>query len=376
VEGKEVFFISGDLGGYEDTLPVVRRLQKSGARIRYFVDPDGVAKKRLDEVGTFCEFRLPQEKDEPDLIIIGVSSSAFGLQVAWTEFGWWKGIPVFWIEDVPGMAAAPHVRVELERTRVSPRVIFCSEVAGEGINRKYYPGARVLCLGKTTFEGLGELRKKAKHIRSLVRARAKIKEQDKVIAFWSGGSSKDRVEEQLGAIVSVLAKMTSFFDGRFSFAPLFHPQLDRNFYAGTTHYLFGKAMGLCESAGIEVIDLRGKNPADNIMASDITIGDWDGNEATRSTVLGVPAIITLFPDDFERRVDLGFKHGAVSLISSGAAFGVKNAGELDAAITHITNNEKDVMDALREASKPYFSMGEPGATARIVFEILEWMGIR
>jgi len=371
LQGKKVYFVSGDLGGYGDAMPVIKKLQELGTQILFFADPAGESQKKLDKAGIAYETRDPNESDHPDLILIGVSATAFNLQVAWTKFGREKGIPVFWVEDMYATSARPPVRESLAGTE--PNVIFAIDEIAASLAGKAYPGAEILACGKTSFEGLGVLREKKEEIRSAVRSKAKIGQDDFLVTFWSGGTSLERVRAQVKTIISSAAEVLDDV----IIAPRFHPKLAR-FGENVLAELWSETIEMSKGAPpVSLVDLRNETPENIILASSITIGDWGGNESLRSIVLGTPAIVTLFPDDdVNVRLGMGYKDGIPPLVQTGAAPGPKNQKDLEDNFydVFLRDGNPEAEKQFLEKVSPFLTLGEPGATQKIVEAIAARLG--
>lgn len=384
LEGKKIAFVSGDLGGCGDALPVVKKIEELGAEIIFFADPEGESRKKLEKIGVpSYDTRGPDLDKDQDLsgIIIGVSATAWKLQADWTKFGSDYGYPVFWIEDMWGTAGVSDVRKALaaDPEKSYPNAIFVMDDVARDLNADFYSESAIHVCGKTTFEGLYSIREKKGEVRQAVRDRTGIRGvgcNDFVITYWSGGTSLDRVENQLEVIMSSIIAVFKKVDKPIAFAPRFHPKLSR-FGENVLDDLWKKVWKMwskkeTSSAAMYIVDFRGESPEDVICASDITIGDWGGNENLRSTVLGVPAIITLFPDDTKARLKRGYPKGIPPLVHAGAAYGPGNMSELTESIVSIIRRD-GVYHGMNAAALPYKEMGIPGATQKIVDWIIETM---
>ncbi len=372
LEGKRIVAVGGDLGGWNDTLPVINELIYLGAQVNIYFDPAGAAYQKalrdgLKEGVDFVTRGLYFLQNKPDAILIGVSATAIRSQIAWTRFGRENHIPVFWVEDMWGTGEIREVREKLFPV-YGPDIIFTMDnIASDIVSASWPKGVLPVKVGKTTFERLGEVREMRTEVRESVRGQLGVKDNEFLLTWWSGGTSLERVRAQIEAVLQIA---TDDPEGKFSkiiVAPRFHPKLDRFPCSGeltVTQELFTDFLGFA-------VDARNFPAEDLILASDVTVADWGGNEGLRSTVLGVPAIVTLFPDDDkEARLARGYNFGFPPLVAACAVLGVESSNELLDAVERMRDHPS-WRDSLLERGLPYQAMGVPGATAKIVDKIAE-----
>lgn len=346
-----VYMVVGDLGSAKELLPVSVELAKRNVAVKWFADANGKAGSDI-----LVKNKLPFEArspngDTPNLILVGTSASANGLQVAWTRYGRERGIPVGWLEDLWGTGE------RLNSRSVDPDFMLVNDDVAAMIAKNVRPNLITIVVGKASFENLIPLIKRKEEIRQLVRNKMKLYPMDYLVTYWSGGEQPHRVDIHLTALAHILNENLLYLAVRL------HPKLPEQFKS--------EQMARLRATKIKLVDASDITPAELNIASNVVVADWSGTEGYASMLVGTPTVITMFPSDQDRLQNVGYIDELPPMLKAGSAFAAYSATNLQDSIFTIVGDEYGVRDKFDKNREPFLPILNPGASGRVADAVMD-----
>lgn len=357
---KGVAAVVGDIGGAKELLPAMQILEKRNLCIQWFVDPGPEARAGviLTNAGVSYEKRLPDPNDKPSVIVVGTSATAVSAQIIWTRFGREKGIPVIWLEDWFGTGSRKNTQV------TAPNMMLTIHPIAEGIARNVRMDLPTKTVGKPSFSRIPTLIEKRLEIREQARRELRIMEGEFLVHWIFTGAPAERPWEQIEEFRRAgnqLAGSSTLM------MPRFHPK----------HL---KKVRL-EAAMKEVLGDRFVAPAigldSAIAASDLVVADWGTTDAFTALFLSVPVATTLFPNDFDERVEIGFIGGIPPILMRTEGvyreWGLVKATDICNRVRYIAEHRELAAFITQNRARGFQDMCEPDAAKRIADEISAYL---
>ena len=355
-----ICFVVGDLGSAKEMIPVAVELEKRDILVKWFADPKGKAGSDLLAKKNISFSDREPMTDKPDLILVGTSASANGLQVAWTKFGRERKIPVGWLEDLWGTGE------RLNSREVDPDFMLVNDEVAAQIAKNVRPNLETIVVGKATFENLAPLVKNANEIRARTRQALDVHDEEILVTYWSGGEKPDRVQAHLEAILQEMIFLSNY---SMALAARLHPKLPEAFKEQC-----GKMM---RDSGVKILESGPINPAELNIASNGVVADWSGTEGYAAMLVGTPVGITMFPEDADRLNSVGYSLGVPPLIMANAATSLnKRESVIEYFIKLIAISQNDRLDLSYEVDgrDKFVSLLVPGASSRIADAVMSRLG--
>lgn len=308
-----IVMVGGDQATAAEGIPIAEALRQRSHSVRWIMDSAGEGRKRLDSQQVSYEVHQSDLlTDHVDFVLVLTSATATAAQVEWTKFCLEKNIPVGWYEDYAGTANVEAVR------ELQPTLIMVINHAAADIAYRIRPNVPVHVVGKPSFEPRAKVIKDPEDYRQAGRSKLHLKEDDFVVVYWSGGEILNRVEQQLACLRNVRMDYC-----RLLLAPRIHPKLER-FGAGAKERLLSFACsGIAETVDCQSLDADEVN-----AAADVVVSDAGCTEGLVSCLMGIPTIITRFPDDYVRQVTRGFPGGVPMMVGCGAVLSAESGPQL------------------------------------------------
>ncbi|HBE89995.1 MAG: hypothetical protein A3G57_00805 [Candidatus Andersenbacteria bacterium RIFCSPLOWO2_12_FULL_45_8] len=351
-----IVVVGGDAATAAEGIPIVDELRKRGHSVRWIMDQEGEGRKILEK--RQLEYELYDDatpRDKFDLILVLTSATAVRAQHVWTCYGRVCAKPVVWYEDFPGTAHVEAVR------SLQPDTLMVINEAAADIARQIRPLVPIHVVGKPSFESRADMTGPVTSLRMQARGTLGVDEHDFVVVYWSGGETIERVEKQLAALRDVRLGMA-----RMVLAPRIHPKLDR-WGAGTQARLIEYARtGKAETFSWHSTEADTVN-----AAADVMVCDAGCTEAMMGALMGIPTIITRFPDDYARLTARGLPGGVPMVVTCGAVLSAESGPQLVYLLSILAGiwQEYDSWEKLLTQcflqSRPLVSLLEPGAAVRI-----------
>lgn len=349
----EIYVVVGDIGSAKDLVSAGEELAEYGHLIKWIADPKGkAASDVLTKKGIIFESRSsPIATDRPEIILIGTSASAVEAQIAWTQYGHEKSIPVIWYEDLWGTG-------EREATiGVNPDIMLVIDETAEKIAKTVRPNLKTKVVGKPTYEQLNNFIAKTPEIRRKIHDELKVRPLNFLVSYWSSGEDPSRAKTHL----NILKELSAIDGHQIILAPRLHPKLAED--------IKKELWDICRSGQCIVVDAQSVPQEELIIASDAVIADWSGDAGYKSILLNVPVLITLFPDDTEKRVKCGYPDGDPPHVASGAVppayCGTDISEFLQTCIVFDNLDSTAFHRALQKLYEPHLDLLKPGSVKRI-----------
>ena len=351
-----IVVVGGDAATAAEGIPIVNELRNRGHSVRWIMDHEGEGRRILEK--RQLEYELYDDatpRDKFDLILVLTSATAVHAQHVWTSYGRVCAKPVVWYEDFPGTAHVEAVR------SLQPDMLMVINESAADIARLVRPLVPIHVVGKPSFESRADMTEAVAYFRMQARGTLGVDEHDFVVVYWSGGETIERVEKQLAALRDVRLGMA-----RMVLAPRIHPKLDR-WGAGTQERLIYYACtGKAETFNWHSEEVNTVN-----AAADVMVCDAGCTEAMMGALMGIPTIITRFPDDYARLTARGLPGGVPMVVTCGAALSAESGPQLVYLLSILAGiwQEYDSWEKLLTQcflqSRPLVSLLEPGAAVRI-----------
>lgn len=350
---KRVVVVVGDMGGALETVPGVLALQilDPEAELRWIIDPGELARANtvLDKAKISYERRLPSPDDTPSVIVIGTSATAVEGQIAWTQHGKDRGIPVIWVEDLFGTGSRKATQV------VSPDVMLTIHPVAEEIAQRVRPGLKTVTVGKPSFARIPTLIPQKPAIRQKVREALGI--NDKFLITWIfGGEPAERAWSQLEAFKHAHHDLSSI---NYVVMPRFHPKHPEKQKLETAMKDILAKRVLEDTGSLDEV----------ILAADFVIADWGSTDTYTSMFVDVPVATVLFPDDTPRRVAAGYINGLPPALTGHEDWGLPSVHHLVSCAKFVECYPKSTAARTRDRAIQFQELLRPGAAERIADEI-------
>jgi hypothetical protein len=351
-----IVVVGGDAATAVEGIPIVDELRKRGHSVRWIMDQEGEGRKILEK--RYLEFELNHDampSDNVDVILVLTSATAVHAQCAWTGYGKLYAKPVVWYEDFPGTAHVETVR------SLQPDELMVINLAAANMARQIRPLVPIQVVGKPSFESRANMKEEMVASRMRARLALGVDADDFVVVYWSGGETMDRVKQQLAVLRDIgLEKV------KMVLAPRIHPKLDR--WGGGTqarlieHACTGKA---------ETRDWHSKEADTVNAAADVLVCDAGCTEAMIGALMGIPTIITRFPDDYARLTARGLPGGVPMVVACGATLSAESGPQLVFLLNILGGiwkefeGRRNLLKQCLLQSQPLVSLLETGAAKRI-----------
>lgn len=351
-----IVVVGGDAATAVEGIPIVDELRKRGHFVRWIMDLEGEGRKVLEKRQLVFElFDDAMLGDNVDLILVLTSVTAVHAQQVWTRYGQLYPKPVVWYEDFPGTA-----HVEVVRS-LQPDALMVINDAAADIARQIRPLVPIHVVGKPSFELRADMEGGVVYFRTQARDALRVEGNDFVVVYWSGGETIKRVKKQLAVLRDI-----RLGEVRMVLAPRIHPKLDR-LGAGTQRRLIDYA----RTGKAETFDWHSEEGKTVNAAADVLVCDAGCTEAMIGALMGIPTIITRFPDDYARLIARGLPGGVPMVVACGAALSAESGPQLVyllsilAGIWQEYDSWEDLLTQCFLQSQPLVSLLEPGAAERI-----------
>ena len=358
---KRIIIGAGDIGGCKEVEPAVRILIEKGIEIEWRVDPSTNARAGTNVLvkrGIAYSTAFPQASDSTDLVLVGTSATAMDMQIALSRFAREKEIPCIHVEDFPGTAHYPKVRV-------APPTTLCvvDEVAAEIARHARPEIPDIRTVGKPSYaEEVGPFLDSKDNVWEEVRKLLGLERTDFVIAYSSGGTA-----ETVMPHILVLADLGDVAGRRTVLLDRLHPKLPDGAKV--------EARKILADGKTRVVDSSAEKSLERVaLAADIVVCTWGSTVQFAAALAGVPPVLTLFPDDQKAREEIGYVDGVPPLIRSEAGFGASSALELKELLFQIASQPKYRLQ-VRQNGRKFDSWVKPGAAERIAAVVMEKLGV-
>lgn len=354
----KIYIVVGDTGSAKELVPAARELTKRGAKVSWFADRSGkAASEVLAKEQIEFSHRGPEPGDRPDRILVGTSASAVDLQIAWTKFGKKKCVTVLWLEDLWGTGEREVAR------ETDPDVMLVVDRAAADIAHAVRPNMSFAVVGKPTFEKLGSYIPHAGDIRKSIRTMLGVDNTDVLVSYWSEGERPERVEEHLAQLRHLMGMAV----GDFVLATRIHPKIPDERRKRLWEYAI--------SGAVRAVDARKEIQEELIIASDVVVSDWGGTAGYIAVLLGIPTIVTLFPDDKEWREGAGYPQGVPPLVATHAADGARDPEELFGQLALIASDRVVAKRRTLTFCEPFLPLLKTGSARRIAEAVQGFMRV-
>lgn len=363
MQERELCVVVGDAGAALDLgRPVEIVAERSGIAPKWTVDsgPQSRAARVLEQQ------KIPYTMDigpvgYPKVILVGTSTKAIDAQLAWTEYGRMlrRGgaeTYVVWYEDLFANSVYPKVMA------VDPHAILTINELARKIVAGRRPDTPTAAVGKPTFGPLPSVLDT--DIRGArARRRIGLSPEDFLIVFGFAGEPAHRAPAQLEAILGVKDDFPKDAVCAFRFHPA-HPQSDE---------LWERA----RASGLRTVDARKENLSELYLAAcphGAVVTDYVSTDAYRNVLLGTPTIITLFPEDREYRIELGYIGGVPPILTADQSWGAENAEHMLALIHRVNESPIAAGSYMQQVcAEPFRLLLEPGSAEYLAGVLLGFL---
>jgi hypothetical protein len=357
---KNVYAVYGDIMTAKEVLPAMQILENRGFLVSHIVDSGELARAPmvLDKEGIKYSKRDPISEDMPDVIVVGTSVSAIDAQIKWTQFGRENNISVIWVEDFYGTGENEKV------LSLSPDVVCTVDEIAKQIIELTRPNANVEVVGKPSFEQFAKYLSIQPKVREDVCDELNIGKDSFIVTLWAGAEYKETTH----AHILALRGLDELTNRKVFYLPRLHPK--------TSEDLKDKFYVLASEGNKNIIHTDGfDNPDDIVVASNINVGGWGTNSMYIGSILGIPSVMCLFPEEchggIKERIRIGYKDGIPPLVMAKAGWGARNEKHLKAILSSIMNHEDKMKEHVRENSKVFRPLLENTGAAERIADVVE-----
>ncbi|TAK05584.1 hypothetical protein EPO33_00325 [Patescibacteria group bacterium] len=359
---KHIIAVFGDIGGCKETVPALALLKKRRVGIEIVLDASPQSKAATvlpPDLGPTSQGRMPVDGDAPDAIVVGVSATAVGAQIAWTDWGRSRGIPVIWIEDLYGTGERASVR-----GCAGPSVLCAIDEVAGGIAHQAWPDAQIVVCGKPTFAHVGQLIARQVDVRERVRTALGLRTAEKLLTWYSGG---DRPAEELATVIEGIEPLQKHPELRV--AARVHPKMAEPVLGQIRE----RIASWPASFRIDPAAATALGADELTIGSDVVVGTWGSTQCYVAVLAHVACISTHYGPP-EPRLAVGYPRGDSPAVAAGAAIKATTPAGVRDRVIDVLAGTAHGAHAMRSLADPFRALIAPDAPERIADAVVAALG--